>query len=146
LDGAWWPRTSNLTDELPALLEELHRRGIRVTRVAYNPDSWAPTSRRLPADGRTIRLGWFRNIDPQLLNLTGDLTRGRLDLLIVPPRSTATAAQRAFSAATDRANRAEPTALLDGLSAADPRVSPSSAGSQLDVTQTDVWDSEGGHG
>ena len=146
LDGAWWPRTRSLSDELPGLVQELHRRGVRVTRVAYNPDAWDTAPRRLAADGRTIRLGWFRSIDPQLLNLTGDQTRGRLDLLIVPPRSTATDAQRAFSAATDRANRAEPTALLDRLGAAGPLVSPSSAASQLDVDQTDVWDAEGGHG
>ncbi|HEX2299590.1 MAG TPA: DUF5994 family protein, partial [Pseudonocardiaceae bacterium] len=37
LDGAWWPRTRDLTQELPALVEELDRRGIRVARVAYNP-------------------------------------------------------------------------------------------------------------
>ena len=75
LDGAWWPRTRDLTQELPALVEELHRRGIRVTRVTYNPDLWGPAPRRLDADGRTIRLGWFRNLDRQLLNMTGDSSR-----------------------------------------------------------------------
>ena len=34
LDGAWWPRTRSLGEELPGLVEELARRGIRVTRVA----------------------------------------------------------------------------------------------------------------
>ena len=65
LDGAWWPRTRDLTSELSPLVEELRRRGFTVTRVAYNPDLWEPTARRLHADGRTIRLGWFRSIDPQ---------------------------------------------------------------------------------
>jgi hypothetical protein len=105
LDGAWWPRTRDLAQELPALVEELHRRGIRVTRVAYNPDLWGPAPRRLDADGRTVRLGWFRNLDRQLLNVTGDVTRGRLDFLVIPPDTTAAAAEHAFSAATDRANR-----------------------------------------
>jgi hypothetical protein len=27
LDGAWWPRTLSLSDELPGLVQELHRRG-----------------------------------------------------------------------------------------------------------------------
>jgi hypothetical protein len=146
LDGAWWPRTRDLTHELPALVEELQRRGIRVTRVAYNPDLWEPAPRRLEADGRTIRLGWFRNLDRQLLNMTGDLSRGRLDFLVVPPDTTATAAQRAFSAATDRANRQTPTALLDALSAAGPPVPPPrSAADQLNTEETRAWDSEGGH-
>ena len=60
LDGAWWPHTSDLSEELPALITELHTRGIRATRVAYNPASWDPAPRRLDADGRVVRLGWFR--------------------------------------------------------------------------------------
>ncbi len=115
LDGAWWPRTSDLAEEVSHLVEELHRRGVRVTRVNYNPEAWTSATRRLEADGRTIRLGWFRSLDRHLLNLTGDVTRGRLDLLVVPPGATRADAGRAFSAATDRANRDAPTALLDGL-------------------------------
>jgi Family of unknown function (DUF5994) len=146
LDGAWWPRTRNLAHELTPLVEELHRRGLKVTRVAYNPDLWEPTTRRLEADGRAIRLGWFRSIDRQLLNLTGDAARGRLDLLIIPPDTTTAAAQRAFSAATDRANRDTPTALLDALRAAGPPVPPPRpAAAQPDVEETAAWDSEGGH-
>ena len=118
LDGAWWPRTQDLSEELPDLVEELHRRGIRVTRVGYHPASWDPTPRRLAADGRTIRLGWFRGIDPQLLNLSGDPDRGRVDLLVVPPDTTAVNAEHAFSAASDRANRQSPTALLETLGSA----------------------------
>jgi hypothetical protein len=146
LDGAWWPRTQNLSRELPPLVEELHRRGLNVTRVAYNPALWEPATRRLEADGRTIRLGWFRSIDRQLLNLTGDATRSRLDLLVVPPDSTAAFAQRALSAATDPANRYTPTALLDALSEAGPHVPPPrSAVAPPDSEETAVWDSEGGH-
>jgi Family of unknown function (DUF5994) len=115
LDGAWWPRTRDLNAELAPLLEELGRRGIRATRVAFNPDSWAAAPRRLRVGDRTVRLGWFRHLDPQLLNLTGDLRRGRLDLLVVPPDTSEADAQRAFAAATDRANGDEPTVLLSGL-------------------------------
>jgi hypothetical protein len=115
LDGAWWPRTSDLSTELPPLLEELSRRGIRATRVAYNPDAWAAAPRRLRVGDRTVRLGWFRHLDPQLLDLTGDLGRGRVDLLVVPPDTTSADAQRAFDAATDRGNSTEPTVLLHAL-------------------------------
>jgi Family of unknown function (DUF5994) len=125
LDGAWWPRTRSLSDELPGLVEELDRRGVRVTRVAYNPAAWEPAPQRLAAEGRTIRLGWFRSIDPQLLDLTGDTTRGRLDLLVVPPETAAAAARQALTAASDRANRRTPTAVLASLhTAAAPVPSP----------------------
>jgi hypothetical protein len=154
LDGAWWPRTVSLGDELPGLVQELHRRGIRVTRVAYNPDSWEAAPRRLAADGRTIRLGWFRSIDPQLLDLTGDSQRGRLDLLVVPPDTPADVVEQAFTAATDRSNRATPTVLLAALHQAGPpaprprpavdRVAVGKA-ARAGAEATEVWDSEGGH-
>jgi hypothetical protein len=154
LDGAWWPRTGSLSEDLPGLVQELHRRGIQVTRVAYNPDAWEEAPRRLAADGRTIRLGWFRSIDPQLLNLTGDTKRGRLDLLVVPPATTAATAQQAFSAAVDRANRRTPTALLAAVHPAGaPAPHPRPAADRVGVGKTPptgaeataVWDSEGGH-
>ena len=156
LDGAWWPRTVSLGDELPGLVQELHRQGIRVTRVAYNPDSWEAAPRRLAADGRTIRLGWFHGIDPQLLDLTGDLQRGRLDLLVVPPDTTTAVARQAFTAATDRGNRETPTVLLAALHQAGPPVPRSQpavdrvavgkpAGAGAGAGATEVWDSEGGH-
>jgi hypothetical protein len=146
LDGAWWPRSRDLTHELAPLVEELHRRGVRVTRVAYHPDAWESATRRLTADGRAIRLGWFRRMDRQALNLTGDVRRRRLDLLVVPPDTPAPAARRAFAAATDRANRDTPTELLDALSSAGPPVpAPRSVAARPDIEEIMVWDSEGGH-
>jgi Family of unknown function (DUF5994) len=154
LDGAWWPWTRSLSDELPGLVQELHRRGIRVRRVAYHPDAWEATPRRMAADGRTVRLGWFRSIDPQLLDLTGDPDRGRVDLLVVPPDTTAAAAGQAFAAASGRANRRTATAVLAAvLPPAAPAVSPRPAVDRVvagKVTPsggepTEVWDSEGGH-
>jgi hypothetical protein len=117
LDGAWWPRTADLGEELPALLTELHARGIRATRVAYNPGSWAPAPRRLDADGRVVRLGWFRGLDRHLLNLSGDLARGRVDLLVVPPGTSALAAAAAFTSATEPDNRQTATEVLAAATA-----------------------------
>jgi Family of unknown function (DUF5994) len=154
LDGAWWPRTGRLSEELPGLVEELDRRGIRVRRVAYNPDAWETAPRRMAADGRTLRLGWFRSIDPQLLDLTGDENRGRIDLLVVPPDTAEATARRAFAAASDRANRRTPTAVLAVLQPAAAPVPPPrlpvdrvavGKASPAGTEATAVWDSEGGH-
>jgi hypothetical protein len=111
---------------------------------AYNPDLWGPAPRRLDADGRTIRLGWFRKLDRQLLNMTGDLGRDRLDFLVVPPDTTATAAEHAFAAATDRANQQAPTELLDTLEAAGPQVPTPRSADVPDTEETMVRDVEGG--
>jgi hypothetical protein len=149
LDGAWWPRTRSLSDELPGLVEELHRRGIRVTRAAYHPGSWDTAPRRLAADGRIIRLGWFRSIDPLLLDLTGDSKRGRIDLLVVPPDTTAAVAREAFTAASDRGNRRTPTAVLAAVrqtGAREPAARRVAVGtSEAERSgSTAMWDSEGG--
>jgi hypothetical protein len=143
LDGAWWPRTRNLPHELPALVEELHHRGVRVTRVGYGPARWDPAPTRLSADGRVIRLGWFRTIDPQLLSLTGDLTRTRVDLLVLPPDATEATARKGFAAATAVGNDRSATALLADVSAAGvPSVPPPPRSSA--ETATGSWESEGG--
>jgi hypothetical protein len=119
--------------------------------VTYNPDGWETAPRRLAADGRTIRLGWFRSIDPQLLALTGDTNRGRLDLLVIPPETTGATAQQAFTAAVDRANRRTPTALLAALHPVRSPVPRPQVADRLGVGKaapteaTAVWDSEGRH-
>jgi hypothetical protein len=71
-------------------------------------------TRRLLAGGRTVRLGSFRSLEPQLFTLTGDERRG---LLTLSPGTKRSDVRRAFSAATDRANGQGPTAPLDGLAA-----------------------------
>jgi hypothetical protein len=133
----------NLPHELPALVEELHHRGVRVTRVGYGPARWDPAPTRLSADGRVIRLGWFRTIDPQLLSLTGDLTRTRVDLLVLPPDATEATARKGFAAATAVGNDRSATALLADVSAAGvPSVPPPPRSSA--ETETGSWESEGG--
>jgi hypothetical protein len=116
LDGAWWPRSRNLVDQLPALITELGIRGARVSRVLYNPLTWdglAP--RKLGADGRIIRLGWFRSMDPHLLTLTATGGLDRYDLLIVPPDATPANAKRAMDAAIEGDNHRSASAVLEGV-------------------------------
>ena len=75
--------------------------------------------------------------------MTGDLSRGRLDFLVIPPDTTAAAAEHAFSAATDRVNRQAPTQLLDTLSAVVAPVPLPCSADQPDTEETAAWDSEG---
>jgi len=112
LDGAWWPRSRSLTDELPALVEDLDRRGTRVARVSYHPDAWDMVPRRLMAHGRVIRLGWFRRIDPHLVSLTGSFGRERVELLVVPPETDRATSSHAMAMAARPGNRDAPTAIL----------------------------------
>ena len=112
LDGAWWPRSRNLAEELPALIVELRERGTRVSRVLYNPATWdSPPARKLATDGRVIRVGWFRSMDPHVLTVTTSGGADRLDLLIVPPDTPDDAADRAMAAVV-LGNRRSASAVL----------------------------------
>jgi hypothetical protein len=103
LDGVVAAQPEPVTG-VPALVEELHRRGVRATRVAYSPAGWDAAPR-----------------------LTGDLTRTRLDPLVLPPEATGATAGRGFAAATTPGNDRSPTALL------------------ADLTPSRLWQSEGGN-
>ncbi len=86
LRGTWSPPSADLARELPALITELHLRGTRIFRVAYNRDRWDPAPRSLRADGRVVRLGWFLTLDPDRLILQGS-NGERIDLTVPPVRT-----------------------------------------------------------
>jgi hypothetical protein len=57
VDGAWWPRSDDLTAEVPGLAAALQSRLGTIERVAYHPAAWAPAPRRAGTgrDGRPVR-------------------------------------------------------------------------------------------
>ncbi|MDX3099131.1 DUF5994 family protein [Streptomyces sp. ME19-03-3] len=100
LDGAWWPRSRDLTRELPALIDTLDRRWARVTRVVVHPSLWLVIPRRVHALGHVVHVGWFAEQDPNKLMLLSYFI-GRLDLLVIPPECDLAAATRMMAAAGD---------------------------------------------
>ena len=95
-DGAWWPRTGDLTVELLELIAELDRRGMRIERFNYSLESWQPLPRKVAIQGRTVRTGGFRSMDPQVVCLTWAAGTRRADLLVVPPETDVITAARAL--------------------------------------------------
>jgi hypothetical protein len=95
-DGAWWPRRCDLAAELPELLTELTRRGVRVERFAYSLEAWPPLPRRIAVPGGVIRTGGFRSMHPQVVSLTWAGGTRRADLLVVPPETDAITGTRAL--------------------------------------------------
>ena len=86
IGGAWWPRSTDLAAELPALVAALDGEGLKVSRIAFALSSWdADPPRRVTAGGRTIRTGGFRVLDPQLVSLTRSAGGDPIELLVVPP-------------------------------------------------------------
>jgi hypothetical protein len=84
VDGAWWPRSRDLTAELPALAEVLAVRLGRIERVAYPQSAWDNIPRRFEIDGYRVRLEGFIYQDEHTIHVTGS-NRGRISLLVVPP-------------------------------------------------------------
>jgi hypothetical protein len=57
IDGAWWPRSDELTAELPDLLAVLTVRLGPVWRVVYDPTGWSDAPRQTTVHGGyTVRL------------------------------------------------------------------------------------------
>ncbi|MFF8383953.1 DUF5994 family protein [Streptomyces kanasensis] len=99
LDGAWWPRSRDLSDELRALTGALDGPWGRVTRITVNPAHWPVVPHKVPVAGHTVHVGWFTDEqDPHKLILLS-YTRGRLDLLVIPPETDPAVAVHLMSAA-----------------------------------------------
>jgi hypothetical protein len=102
-DGAWWPRSRDLAVEVPELIAELERRGVRVERFTFALDAWQrPAPRKFVVNGRVVRTGGFRSMDPQVVCLTWRGGQRRADLLVVPPETDVLTGARALRIGTRR--------------------------------------------
>ncbi|MFI0712887.1 DUF5994 family protein [Streptomyces inhibens] len=139
LDGAWWPRSRDLTAELPALTAVLDPLWGRITHVTVNPTFWPVIPRKVPVDGHVVRVGWFKpEQDPHKLLLLS-YTTGRWDLLVIPPETGPATAARLMAEAADPLGTLTASGLLD---AAEQR----RIAEEIELSLVSVWDSEGGHG
>jgi hypothetical protein len=103
LDGGWWPRSWNPEAELPGLILALSARYGPIRNVIANGGVWDVQFRRIMVGSDVVRVGWFTSLDAALLIATTD--RGdQIDLLVVPPATTAAVAEKAMRTAADPAN------------------------------------------
>src|SRR3954469_4418788 len=101
-DGAWFPRSRDLAVEVPELIAELDRRGVRVERFTYALDAWQAVPRKIVVLGRTVRTGGFRSMDHGVVCLTWAGGTRRADLLVVPPETDVLTGARALRLCTRR--------------------------------------------
>jgi hypothetical protein len=95
-DGAWFPRSRDLAVEVPELVAELDRRGMRVERFTYALHGWQPAPRKLFVGDRLVRTGGFRS----------------MDLLVVPPETDVLTGARALRLAVRRGLPRSPQMVL----------------------------------
>jgi hypothetical protein len=99
VDGGWWPRSPDLSVELPALLTAMWSAGYDVFRIVYNLTAWDPAPRRLIMSGRRVKLGGFRLQDKASISLVDSGGWKRIDLVVVPPQTDPVVAGRALALA-----------------------------------------------
>lgn len=103
LDGGWWPRSWDPEAELPGLVLALSERYGRIRNVIANSGAWDDQFRRIAVGSDVVRVGWFTSLDTVMVVATTE--RGdQIDLLVVPPATTAAVAERAMRTAADPAN------------------------------------------
>jgi hypothetical protein len=94
IDGAWWPRSYDLAEELTGLLGVLPRAWGRISSVLVNGDTWPDTPERMVIAGQTVHVGHTDSpTAPHTVCLLAP-GRGRWDLLVVPPATAEAEAVR----------------------------------------------------
>jgi hypothetical protein len=112
VDGAWWPRSDDLSRELPDLLAVLSVRLGAIDRVMYNLAEWAKVPRRLTTGGRAVRLDGYQRQPVSTLQVLGANGGDRILLLVIPPHSEPGAAHDAMMTAAAPGNASTVNDLL----------------------------------
>ena len=109
VDAGWWPRSWDLSAELPALYESLWTAGRDITRIAYNLDTWNPAPRSMIIEGRLLHLGGYHHQSPLMLSMSDARHNDTADLLVIPFDTDEAIAERLLELASepDNTNRPE---------------------------------------
>ena len=117
VNGAWWPRSRDLTRELPPLIAALDEAWGQVNRVTVNVHMWPDIPDRVRTGTHTVRIGWYdAEQDPHDICLLSYHNGGRWDLLVVPPEFNADSAARLMATAAEAGNMQTASALLAAAS------------------------------
>ena len=85
MDGGWWPRTRDRSQELPALLTGVGSRfGVVVARVSPSVTVGDATLEQISVGDRIVQVAWFRAPEARTIRLLGDRF-WHVDLLVIPP-------------------------------------------------------------
>ncbi|MEV5951907.1 DUF5994 family protein [Streptomyces sp. NPDC051993] len=98
-DGAWWPRSDDLTVELPRLVGALPHSWPQIAHATVNAALWSSFPGRLLVANHVIELHHAAGRrTPETICLLAP-GRGRWDLLVVPPGTDRAEALRLLSTA-----------------------------------------------
>ncbi|WGI30482.1 DUF5994 family protein [Mycolicibacterium aubagnense] len=118
IDGAWWPCSTDLVAELPALLSTLTHRLGQVVMVGYVRNGWTHTPPEAEIAGQTIELLAFDSAEPASVILVGQ-DGHHLTLRVISPQTRERDAQQALAAVPERSCAGTGTAAAAARSLAE---------------------------
>jgi Family of unknown function (DUF5994) len=98
VDGAWWPRSRHLVEELPGLVESVSDRLGQVVMIGYRRNGWDETPPLLEIAGHTVELLGFTSDEPASVILIGEDGR-HITLHVIRPDTSEQVARRALAEA-----------------------------------------------
>jgi hypothetical protein len=129
LDGAWWPRSDDLQQEVADLVDHFPRG--RIDHLVYSRPDWTHGAARVRTTRGSIKLGSFPRDDTHVVLLS--LASHRIVRLLVVPAATDTAsAHLMMDRAAEPANRADAAELLR-------------KGVEDHAVEADIWTDDGGN-
>jgi hypothetical protein len=134
VQGAWWPRSTELGSELPSLLAALSLRMGPIHSVLYHEEDWSPAPLSIKHQGNQVILGSHQEW-PNVISAFGPRL-GRLDLLVVPPYTEPTQAYNIVTTAASVNDVSTPNQLLGIAHRADDRL--------LSPIAFERWEADGG--
>jgi Family of unknown function (DUF5994) len=112
VDGAWWPRSADLTAELPDLLSVLSVRLGPIGRVIYNVNEWNRPPTKFETAGRSVRLDGYRLQPFNTVEVVG-FDHHKIVLLVVSPQADPDQAHATLMAAAGPENALPVDSLLE---------------------------------
>jgi Family of unknown function (DUF5994) len=122
-DGAWWPESRQLSDQLGRLFAMWPPDQGRIARVLYSPPDWEDHPRSVALPGRIVKTGSFPRDDTHQLTLSL-LDGSRRSITVIAPDTSLLDAKE----------------ILDGIRGLEADPAPSYSAAE----QQPVWDNEGG--
>jgi uncharacterized protein DUF5994 len=98
IDGAWWPRSTQLVDELPGLVTSVSDRLGKIVMVGYRRNGWDETPPLAEIGGHTIELLGFASDEPASVILIGEDGR-HITLDVIRPDASEQVARQALEEA-----------------------------------------------
>jgi hypothetical protein len=102
VDGAWWPKSLDLSTELPDLVAVFGSWIGQVHRVVYDPTVWLPAPARVIRHNEMVSLDPYKLVFRDIIYLMGTHSRDAV-LFVLSPSSSGEQARRVLSEVSNTA-------------------------------------------